>query len=688
MLTGRVTSVTGQAALDPNTNRYVAFGPRTREGAINMYSAFVQDSWRMSPTVTLTAGLRWDVQMPFSAGNDIMSSVTMADMCGISGLGDGGTYSRCNFLSPGASGGVVPSFKQLTAGTTGYETDWNNLAPSAQLAWRPNVQGGWLRKLLGDPEQATIRGGYSLAYERQGMSVFTGTFGANPGSTISLTRDADNDLLVPSGQSWPILLSQRARLSNASFAETPQFPIEIRSGRQDDLNGFAPDLKIGSASTWSIGLQRSITRDMAMEVRYVGTYGMNQWSTLNYNTIRGENIVANGFLDEFRLAMENLRINNANGRTGSFAYTGLPGTHPLPIYLAYFNGRSDAGNTAAYSGSNWTNTTFAGRLSPASPSPVTAANDLDGNATRRAAAIRAGLPANFFIPNPDVDDVNVTDSGAYSDYHALQIELRRRLSRGLSANVNYQYAIEGGSAFDGFSFGRTMVATANVRHAIKTQWDWTIPVGRGERFGSNLNPLLDGILGGWSVNGVGRIQARVLDFGNVRLVGMTHDDLQGMYKFEQRRNPDTGLTTVFMLPDDVILNTRRAFNVSSTTADGYSTALGAPQGRYIAPANTADCLQVREGDCAPRDVLIRAPWFTRFDIGVTKKFPLRGSVNLEVRFDVLNVFDNINFNPTIFGPDNSYDDARIFQATSAYTDASNTYDPGGRLGQLMFRINW
>ena len=30
----------------------------------------------------------------------------------------------------------------------------------------------------------------------------------------------------------------------------------------------------------------------------------------------------------------------------------------------------------------------------------------------------------------------------------------------------------------------------------------------------------------------------------------------------------------------------------------------------------------------------------------------------------------------------------IFQVGSAYTDASNTYDPGGRLGQIMIRINW
>ena len=37
------------------------------------------------------------------------------------------------------------------------------------------------------------------------------------------------------------------------------------------------------------------------------------------------------------------------------------------------------------------------------------------------------------------------DSGAFSDYHALQIDMRRRLSKGLSATVNYQYALEGGS---------------------------------------------------------------------------------------------------------------------------------------------------------------------------------------------------------------------------------------------------
>lgn len=146
-------------------------------------------------------------------------------------------------------------------------------------------------------------------------------------------------------------------------------------------------------------------------------------------------------------------------------------------------------------------------------------------------------------------------------------------------------------------------------------------------------------------------------------------------------NADRQIVT--MLPDDVILNTRRAFSTSPTTPDYYS-ALGAPEGRYIAPANTESCIQLKAGDCADRTLLIRAPFFTRFDIGLTKRFPLQGRMGLELRIDVLNVLDNINFNPAA----NPGGGSTIFQVGGAYRDPDNNFDPGGRLGQLSIRINW
>ena len=322
---------------------------------------------------------------------------------------------------------------------------------------------------------------------------------------------------------------------------------------------------------------------------------LDQWSELNYNAIRGENLVNNGFINEFRLAMANLAANNASAarRAGSFAYFGPgTGTAPLPIYLAYLNGSRDATNPRRIPGHDTAGPTRLDEhhlrrpLVPATRPAQRRRRSRRQRRPRAANAIAAGLPANFFVANPAVDDVNVTDSGAFSDYHALQIELRRRLSKGLSANVNYQYAIEGGSAFDGFTFGRddgttratsatrsrrsgtgrsrSAAASASARHAPDPQ-----------RHPRRLELQRRRPHPGAPVN-----------FGNVRLVGMTEKDLQDMYKFDIRPTPDNGCRTVYMLPDDVIHNTRRAFSTSSTTLTGYSASLGAPEGRYIAPANS------------------------------------------------------------------------------------------------------
>ena len=162
--------------------------------------------------------------------------------------------------------------------------------------------------------------------------------------------------------------------------------------------------------------------------------------------------------------------------------------------------------------------------------------------------------------------MNVTDSGAFSDYHALQLEVRRRLSRGLTVNANYQYAREGGSAFLGLHDGRAMDPVDNVRHAIKAQWDWTIPVGRGQRYGTDMNAWANGFLGGWQFSGATRMQARMMDMGGVRLVGMTLDELEDLYEFRIIDDPvNAGQKLVTMLPADIILNTQRAFNTSATS---------------------------------------------------------------------------------------------------------------------------
>ena len=83
---------------------------------------------------------------------------------------------------------------------------------------------------------------------------------------------------------------------------------------------------------------------------------------------------------------------------------------------------------------------------------------------------------------------------------------------------------------------------------------------------------------------------------------------------------------------------------------------------------------------------MRSPLFTRFDFSFKKRFPLVGRASVDLQLDLLNIFDNINFNPQF--DTEPTQGATAFQTTSAYTDINTTFDPGGRIGQIVWRINW
>ncbi|MGH9767279.1 MAG: hypothetical protein ACREAB_07575, partial [Blastocatellia bacterium] len=142
---------------------------------------------------------------------------------------------------------------------------------------------------------------------------------------------------------------------------------------------------------------------------------------------------------------------------------------------------------------------------------------------------------------------------------------------------------------------------------------------------------------------------------------------------------------IYSLPQDIIDNTIKAWSVSATSPTGYGDR-GAPSGRYIAPANSASCTQVVNGDCAGQNVNAYGPRFTRFDLSVVKKTRISERLNFELRGEFLNAFNNANFfantNLTNFTSDN------FGQVTSAYRDTSNTQDPGGRLVQIVARFNF
>jgi hypothetical protein len=646
MLTGRITSLAGDARINPGGDAYVPLGPSKAQGRMREFDFYAADQWRVTANLTVSAGLRYVLSNPFYPVNNSYTTVTPESLCGVSGTG---SIAGCNLFAPGNTNGTRPNYIQYPAGTYAYNVDGNNFGPSIGLAYSlPGMSGGVGRMLFGAEESdSVVRGGFALAYQRPGMSDFTGVFGANQGIQVTLQRDNTNTPL-------PILLSTNPQLPAAPAVSYPITPTITNT-----VNAFDSNLQIPYTQSYTVGWQRKLGRDTALEIRYVGSRHKEDWETINLNEI---NIATNGFVNEFRKAQANLRANLAAGRGATFAYTGAAGTSPLPIFLAYLNGQnsSRSGDPSLYSGTNWTNGTFINYLAAQNPNPMgfmcnnangcttaTLTSGFLGNTTFRNFAAAAGLPSNFFVANPDVlGGANLTTNVGGTRYNSMQFELRKRLSDGLSFNASYAW----GQAYISQRYGLQKPTAdilqtgqvGGVAHAWKANWIYDLPLGREQRWGRNAGTALDALIGGWSLDGVARIQTgEMLDYGNVRLVGMTEKEFRDAVDLRVASNGQ-----LFILPDDIIQNSVRAFNVNATSATGYS-ALGVPTGRYLAPANGPDCIETSPayGDCGVRSLVVNGPPLVRFDIGASKRVTIHGPVTFEFRAEMLNAFNKPYFNP-------------------------------------------
>src|SRR6185369_8648066 len=408
-LTGRVTAVDRTAFL--NDGRYTLFGSQILKFRQPQFALYAQDSWRFRPNVTMNFGVRWEPQQPIVSENENFAKVTFADLFGESGEG--------NLFKPGTLTGRTSQVTPLGIGEKLYDTDWNNFAPSASIAWSPNFQSGWRHRLFGETGQSVIRGGYSVAFVREGLGNVTQVVSANPGGTLTLSSDVDTGTLAIG-----TLFRNRAALTPPSFEDTPTYPISVQPG--DGIGGFDPNLKTGLVHSWNFGVQREIFKDTVVEARYVGTRGRNLWRRYGLNEV---NLIENGFLNEFRQAQANLAANQAAGRGNSYAFFGNgTGTQPLPIMLGFFTGSStNANNPAAYVGvGQFTNTTRLTQLNPNAANPIGFATTLQN--TFLGNGVASGLPENFFVVNPTigliggVQGVTLTTNDVDTWYDAMQLE--------------------------------------------------------------------------------------------------------------------------------------------------------------------------------------------------------------------------------------------------------------------------
>lgn len=685
-LVGRMTAVSGTAVADEELN-YTLNGNSIERAGQNSWAIFAQDQWRIRPNVTLNFGLRYELQGPYYAKNNAYTvPLSFENVFGCSGA--------FNFFNPGDCTNPRTQMRRLEPGSPAYNTDKNNFAPNFGIAYSPNFKSGFLHRIFGESGQSVIRAGFSTAYNQDGTNVGSTGLGVNPGMSFSVAVNTANGTL-PIGS----LFRTPGSVPTPAITE-PSFPFT--PGTNDQAIAFSPDLRVGYVQSWTFGIQREIMRDTVFEVRYVGNRAKKLTRLWFINEV---NTIENGFAAEFNLAQANLLANNASGiasRRGSFAFFGAgTGTSPLPIFLAYLNRSTNINSPAAYAGANWRATAITNNLVPIAANVTGAAGVLSGNAGLRANAIAAGLPRNFFVINPDVPaGAFIIDNSASSTYDALQVELRRRMSAGLLLQANYTYAHSMSDAFASSSIAQSNFTSIrnprlnyglspfDIRHSFKGDFIYELPFGRGQRWANGIGTRTNWLLGGWGINGTFRVQSgSPINFGNVQLVNMNRADLQKM--IEIRKNPET----VTWLPDDVILNTIRAFSISPTSPTGYSGTPPDLTKPFIAPAGFGNCQASFNGECGITNLVVYGPRFTRIDASLVKKVTFTENTNLEFRVEALNVINNQNFKVGSFAADTvslagTYASPTFGQTTVAYQDTSTTTDPGGRLIQFVLRFNF
>ena len=146
-------------------------------------SAEDQDQFHWKPTLTLTFGLRYSLNSPPWETNGLQVSPTpnLGNLANARGQGMFNDASNLDPLVQFNLGGPANN-------GPGFYPWSNNFAPRFASAWTPSASGGWLKKLLGEPGQTVIRGGFGMVYDHIGLELMNtfdanGAFGLSTGQT-------------------------------------------------------------------------------------------------------------------------------------------------------------------------------------------------------------------------------------------------------------------------------------------------------------------------------------------------------------------------------------------------------------------------------------------------------------------------------------------------------------------------
>jgi hypothetical protein len=608
--------------------------PAVRDFATQAYDEYIQDTWKIRPSLTLTAGLRYSLERPVYERHGFETQP-------IAPLGQ----YLANRFAAGQQGQnyfvpiTIDKSGPANGGKPLYNWDKNNFQPRIALAWSPDngktsLRGGFsiTNDYFGEALAVDFDVNNSLGYTQQ-FQVHANTFDIAGGPAPLFTGfGQDVRSLVPvAGGTVPTSLVLPA--SYPPFDGTNNFGEQILQGLQSDLHS-------PTQYVWNFTIERELGKGGLFSASYIGRAGRSLLLTHDIAQFTDWRDPKTG-VDWYTAgtALEKLRQTGVD-------ISQVPAMLPAKVNQ-YFDDIFPAGQLASFLNNyeglpcdpaqnqngfdcNWTNAqAFLGYQTD--NVGFFAGNDYtDVQAEMDLAFAAGGMPTRFM--QPQYGALSAWATVGNSNYNALTLSFRQRLSSvTLDFNYTYSHSLDDASGlqaehgFGNFQTNGAFISNSfrqgenygssdfDIRHNINADVVWALPFGKGRAWLSNAGKATDALLGGWQLSSIFR-------FNSGLPTGVSPTDQEQWATNWDVQSGSTPVGHVSTCPNKPANAAPKLFG-SCGTDKVYQSFRNAYPGE-IGPRNN-----------------FRYPGYVDVDLGLSKawKMPYNENHQLQVRWDVFNV---------------------------------------------------
>jgi hypothetical protein len=503
-----VTDVYNYAVSSATTGTLLPDGATiARHFKANEYEAFIQDSWRALPNLTITAGARYTLlETPWETkGQEVTPFVPAATANGPttdthtwyqereSQALKGQIYEPDLSFAPAGHYYNKPGF---------YPENKNNVAPRLAVAYSPD-------------SKTSIRAGAGIYFDHFGeglVNIFSqqGEFGL----ATSVT-DPSN---VYTDASSPRFTARNALPFNNGVAPaTTAYPYVAPLGNFAITWGLDSKIKTPYSTSYDLSIQHQMPAGFTVEMAYVGRFGTHLLQSLDLaEPVDYTDPQGGGDYYTAGTALSKLSDQNGGDPTAT--------VQPIPYFehvFPYMAGQAGPGTSATQSiyTLEWAPNRYAA-------GETTALADIDFQCGPPPAGIgycAANHQSRFW--QDQFSSLYALSSIGKSSYNAAQWTLRHPTSHGLTLDVSYTFSksIDWGSDAERdneFTSGQLSnseilntwkpylnkaVSDFDTTSLVTIDWVYQLPVGKGKAFLGTANPIVQALVGGWQSSGIFRM---------------------------------------------------------------------------------------------------------------------------------------------------------------------------------------